>query len=290
MSGVINPVVQPKRQGGVALTIGAILLAVGLIAGGVLVYRGVRHIADTVNDYQRVPARSGGTVELDDAGTYLLFYERRGMGSIERTGYTPAIITAPDGQTVQLRYDRVEENYTFGGREGRKVGRFEAPIPGTYRITPLSFDSFGAEFDDMVPNGGDGWFAIGPEGPASGVIAILGGVLGGGALAVLGVILLVVGGVRRSRSKRGAGAPLAGWPAPPPPQPQGWGPAGPTQWTPPGSTPWNHPAPPPPPPPGHYPPPSPGAAPPPTPEGSSWAPRAWEGPRDPGAGPHGGAR
>lgn len=288
MAIVMDPVIPPKPQGKLALTVGAVLIGLGLVLGGILVFRGIREIATTVDRYQRVSATTGGTVRIDEPGTYRMFFERRGLGDVERMGYIPVTIFDPAGQPVALQYDSIDETYSFGSRSGRKMGKFDAPTAGEYQIRPLYVDGLGAEFDGMLPEAQNAQYAVGRRGPTAGIFPVLGGVFGGGAVVVLGIIFMTVGGVRRSRSKKDGNVPLAGWPAAPgPPQ---WNPSAPQQWIPPGPSVWNNPPPsPPPPPPSSAPPPLPAPPPQAPPPGSStWAPRAWEAPRDhPDAPPNG---
>lgn len=233
-----------KRRGRVGFWIGGLLVLAGIAVGVAGVALGIRGIGETVDGYQRVPVRTGGTVQIDDPGSYRVFFERAGAddGFGSPGGFS---IVGPDGQEVLLESDFSSENYSVGGHTGRKIGKFRAATAGRYEIRPLSVDG----------GTGTGTIAIGKRGPTGSILAIVVGVLGGLLIVVIGVVVLIVSGVRRSRSRRAAtgypGGPGPGWGAPPT-GPGGWAP-------PPGGAPgWAAPhAPAPPPAPGGWPPPPP---------------------------------
>ncbi len=218
----MHPEAQPapsKPKGGVGIAIGIVLLVAGMVVGIVGVVGGVRNIGRTVDGYQRVSLETGGAVRLDP-GTYRVFLERRGIDGDQFAVLVPQLsITSNEGQAILLLpVGNVSETYSFGGRSGRKIGRLVIPSSGTYRIT-------------VVPEGGPGSYgtiAIGKRGPIASIAAILIGVFGGGAIALVGLVVLIVSGVRRGRSKNST----SGW-APPPPTPT----AGPPGWAPPPPTP-----------------------------------------------------
>jgi hypothetical protein len=253
-----------KRKGGIALSIGIALVVFGIgggVLGAVLGFQNLQHRVDAL---QRVPLTAGGTLNLAQSGTYKVYVERPYSGS---SGTPNIAIRGPEGDPIALQFDSVSETYDAGGRHGRKVGKFYASRTGRYE---LSVGDGGSN--------GPGQIAIGRRSPV-GALAVLGfAILGGIAAVIVGIILIIVGAVRRSRSNRpptvgypGAGgwgtpppgAPGAGgWAGPPPPgapgaggwgQPAtsgGWAPPpgapGPT-WTPPqtdANTTWNPPSPP----------------------------------------------
>lgn len=241
-----------KRPGRVGFWIGGLLIVAGVVVAVTGLVIGIRSIGETVDGYQRVSARSGGSIQLDDAGSYRVFFE--GAGADDGFG-APGVfsIIGPDGQEVLLESDFSSENYSVNGHSGRKIAKFRAPTAGRYQIRPVTND------------GGPitGTLAIGKRGPTGSIFAILGGIFGGLALFVVGAVVLIVSGVRRSRSRQAARAypgPGTGWGAPPT-GPAGWAPppAGAPGWPRPPDSAWAPPpAPPPPqPPPGPWPPPPP---------------------------------
>ena len=217
MTSAVNS--SDNKAGRVGFWIGGLLIVVGVVVGIVGVVVGIRSIGDTVDGYQRVPAESGGTLEIDDPGTYRVFYERDGAdeGSGSPGGLT---IIGPDGQEILLESDFSSESYSVGGHEGRKIGRFRAATAGSYEIRTVIGDG------DL----GIGTYAVGKRGPAGSIVAILVGVFGGGLIAVVGVVVLIVSAVRRARARRAAmgypGGPGPGWGAPLTP-PGGWAPPAP---------------------------------------------------------------
>lgn len=206
------------RQGpsSIWFVIGGVLVALGVIGGIAGVVIGARQVSSTVDDYQRVSASAGGEFSIDEPGTYRIFYEAPGAAD----GFTPVPIfevVGPGGDSVEVRADTIDENYTFGSREGRKIGKFTAATSGTYGIQVQRSD--GLSVSGPV-------FAIGERGPTGSILTIVGGVLGGLGVAAIGGVVLIVAGVGRGRAKRRHLAPAAGWAAPPQawggPQP-GWG-------------------------------------------------------------------
>ncbi len=221
--------------------IGGLLLVAAFAVAAVGVVVGVRGFSDTVDGYQRVSLARGGTVTFDDTGTQRVFFEAEGAAE-DRRFPPPFTIIGPDGGTVVVRSESTEETYELSGREGRKLGKIDVVAPGPHEVRVTITDgSGGTDLGDL---------AFGEEGPTRSVIPILVGVLGGGALALLGAIVLIVTGVRRGRRRRAAvgpmGPPPGNWGAPP--GPAGWSPAAPPPPGPSGLPTWSPGSPPPPPP------------------------------------------
>ncbi|CAN5891154.1 hypothetical protein BH23ACT2_BH23ACT2_02380 [soil metagenome] len=231
--------IAPKRSGK-GFWVGGVLLvvAVVVVVGGIAF--GVKQIDDVVGGLARVPVSTGGTVELD-RGTHRVFLE--GPGADEGFGGVPFTVVGPDGTDLRLQTDPVSETYSYEGRDGRKLGRIEVTSPGTHEVVTGGSGLLGASGENL---------AFGRRGPVgAGLVPILGGVFGGGALGVAGVVVLIVTGVRRGRQRRMevAGYAAATWGPPgfapaahpypaggiagswaPPPGPPGGSPPG---WSPP---------------------------------------------------------
>jgi hypothetical protein len=289
------PVAEQRTKGTVCLALGAVLLVGGIVFGIVMIVNGVSGFSRSIDRMQRVSLTSGGTVDLGSSGTYRMYLERPGTQDdpFAVPANVPGItVIDPDGGLHAIENDRVDESYSYNGRSGQKLGKFDAPSPGIYRIRVTGAD--GAGF---------GTLAVAKNGPFHSIAPILFGVFGGGAMVVTGIVLLVIGGIRRSRSRRMIPHPIGGWAPPPsawgaPGAPAGWAPpaqpgygwapppvASPA-WSPPGAPPYGtspSPLPPPPPPPSSAPapppattPPAPPAAPP-GPDDAGWgAPGAGE--------------
>jgi hypothetical protein len=259
-----------KAKGRVALVLGAVLLVAGIGLGIVLAVTGVVNMARAVEDYQRVPVPGGGSVELTETGTHHLFFER--PDSLAENSFFPPsrlTITGPDGEQLAVRVGTSTSTYDFGERHGRSIGTFVVEQPGTHQIRVVQSDGdFG--FDPS------GEIAVSPDSPFGEIGLVLGGAFGGGAMVLVGITLLIIGGVRRSRSKQASYVAAGGGPGWGGPATGGWTPPGPQPWTPPGSQSWT----PPPtsapwtPPPTAAPPPPPGWVPPPAPpaDPSGWPP------------------
>jgi uncharacterized membrane protein len=231
-----------------AIQVGAILIAVGIvlvIVGGVLANT---NAYSKVNDFQRVAVKDRtGTVTFNNAGGYVAYYESSSVTSStsqeiplipvrltnRATGQAMTLTTTygdqSDGRVKYLHYDH-------DGHKGLAMWQFHIDQTGTY----------GVELGTNPAADADAAVAFGKS--------IAGGVVLGGAFVIAailvliaGVIVLIVGLVKRSRNKRelrtGGGyggfgtAQPSGWP--PGSGMQGWPPAGgqPQQWPQPGGQP-----------------------------------------------------
>lgn len=262
--------VTPKKKRRAGIWIGLALILAGIVLGIALVAGGISSATDTVKGYQRVPMAGGGSISITEPGTYRIFMEFDGAS--EGSQAAPRVfvtVQGPNGPVAVLP-DSTGESYSMAGHEGRKLGKFEASSPGSYQIRPISRDG-NADFGEI---------AIGKKGPLGSAAAIAAGVLGGLALAGIGIVVIIVSAVRSGRRATpmapppgygggwgaapypagGPGAPVPGWGAPgwSPPPPGVGGPAsGPPGWVPPPTVPpaappppagpqWVAPAPPPP--------------------------------------------
>lgn len=177
-------------------------------------------------------------------GTYVIYAKSNGLAS--QAGEVS--VTSPSGATVRVSPDRQVETLTFDGSQFTGALQFDATKAGTYLVTIRSSGGPVAVTRSLSS------LATANIGP---IFLILAGFLTG----VAGLILLVLGLVRRSRVARhppGDGQP-GGWAsaggswqgsAQPGTAPPGW-------WPPPGQPQWPPPSVPPPPP---APPPPPGPA------------------------------
>ncbi|HWJ97148.1 MAG TPA: hypothetical protein VNQ33_03245, partial [Acidimicrobiales bacterium] len=233
-----------KPKGAIGIWIGVLLIVVGIVLGIVLVVAGVKSFANGFNDLQHVPINGAGIVRIEGTGSQSIYAERPTStgGTTFNTstgttfsGYGPNVavrVIGPDGRDVAVRVPSGREDYRADYREGVRIGKFDAPVEGEYRIVSRLQD----------PNGNWDEIAVGHAIELSGIGTIAGGIFGGGLIVLIGIIVVIIFAVRRSRSKKqisqgsapypGAyGAPMAGWPAGPgyaPPAAPGYGsPAGP---------------------------------------------------------------
>lgn len=207
-----------KPGGLIGIWIGIILMLIGLVGGIALVVGGATQVADLAKDLERVPLR-GGTVQIDETGEQTIYAERPapGSGASFSTGSyvdRPDLIitvTDPSGQRVEVTGTIYgSETYTNNGREGVEVGSFYASQTGTYEISAAAENP--GNFTTL---------AVGQVIDFAGIGMIVAGVIGGGFFVVLGLILLIVFAVKRSRARKriamagrpgGPGGP--GWPTP----------------------------------------------------------------------------
>ena len=230
-----TPAAVEKPKGAVGIWIGVLLIVGGIVLGIALVVGGAKSLLSGFDDLQRVPISTGGVVRIEDTGTQTIYAERitSSGGTSFSTNtygvYTPNIalrVTGPDGGEVTVDTGGSTETYTYDGRDGVSIGSFQASTPGEYRIETRAEDGGFQPYSTLAVGSALQWGGIG---------AILGGVFGGGLVVLVGIILVIVFAVRRSRSKKriaqasspypGAG-PGGGWPAAPGYAPSGYAPSG----------------------------------------------------------------
>jgi hypothetical protein len=196
------------------------LLALGgLVAGVVIIVRGVVGFQDRVEDFDRGDVPVTLEVTIADTGGYSIYHEYEGADEEFLAPEPDVSVIDPSGDDVPLeRYDGTV-TYAVGRHEGEGIWTFDADEPGVYEVTATGDTGTG--------------IAVG-RGLGAGLVgAIVGGIAVGFVGVVAAVVLAIVVGVRRGRSRRALLPPprFSGWGAPPPP---GWGappPPPPTWWT-----------------------------------------------------------
>ena len=205
--------------------LGALLLAGGLLGGLALAVAGFLSLKNTVDDFGRFKVTNGqgsATVSFEKPGTYTIYYEshskvcqdltQSGSGctteTVRGSKSPPAglsITISKDGQDLDVSEAKNSFDYTLGDYTGKAVGSVKVDEPGAYSM--------------VVQTRREGDFAI-----ALGkdiVSIIVPWLIGALALAVLGVILgllvLILTGVKRGRRKREAAmAAATQYPSSPP--------------------------------------------------------------------------
>jgi hypothetical protein len=187
----------PPRPPGPSLRLSIALIVVGaalaiptFIAGVVPIVRAVRSPIRF-----EVPGRAQMHLEHGD----YMVYEDKGTSSIgnafsqdDSVTITPenVSVTAPDGTAVPVsERGSIIETLNVDGRRYVGAVRFTAPVAGEYVVgvtaTPVANHVLVARPIGSVARGSLGWFGL----------AALGGVI-----LVVGVVLLIVGAVRRGRT------------------------------------------------------------------------------------------
>jgi hypothetical protein len=215
------PATPEKPKGAVGIWIGVLLIIGGIALGIILVVVGAKSLLSGFDDLQRVPIQGGGVVRFEESGTQTIYAERpstSGGTSFSTNSYSTFVpdvgirVIGPDGGDVAVSRGGASETYNYDGREGVKIGSFFAEA-GEYRIV--------TQVQDGGATGRYSTIAVGNGLELSGIGAILGGIFGGGLVVVIGIIVVIVFSVRRSRSKKRInqgtypGGPGGGWPAAP---------------------------------------------------------------------------
>ena len=162
------------------------LLALGVLAAVAWWPYSTNRVYDAVEDFTRA-APFGGNVELEEAGTHTFWIEGTCLSchDNEPEEYRAAAtvrVESPDGEALRLRPGdgRV---FNTSGREGRALWLFDAPSPGTYKVS-LAFDTDGETWDNTSPDN----IAISKgEGLPVGIVRPMALFAGGGVLAACAV-------------------------------------------------------------------------------------------------------
>jgi hypothetical protein len=166
------------------------LLALLLVAGGVAWAVGsFISFGNQVNSLQRVPLPQGGRVNLAHSGGYVLYYEGPGAQSGHFPSFNVRVVPASPGAAVaSLRQYVGTVTYAVGGHDGRAVLSLQVTHPGKFTIVAAG-----------PANGSD--LAFGPSVASSIVKIVVPSVLLFLLGVALGLVILVVRIVRRSRQR-----------------------------------------------------------------------------------------
>ena len=194
---------QPKRKGKGAIITGAVLMVVGLVLGIVGIVGIPATGASAVAAFAAPVTSPASSLNQLDADKDYVVYQLLDA-TADRISAADVTVQAPDGSTVRLT-DVVDsaDSYTSGSETFVSVASFSAPITGQYTTTV------------GVPGA---IFVVGPGLSAIGQVVVWGLLIGlATILGIIGLVVLIVGLVRRSSSKPKAvayGYPAAGAAAP----------------------------------------------------------------------------
>ena len=254
----------PKMPSAAGFWIGSLLIAVSIIGGAVAVGIGFGHLINlTAGEIMQVPGDSTRTL---DAGKYKIYHSSSLYDPYDSYDTNPTFtIVGPDGNTVPVTDVAGADHSIYNTRSSQTIATFTAPTRGGYQIkTAYRPDRPGGSsgvptlpsipsVPTTRPRSGSGSSGFGVDDytyPSTVRLAaddsevapqtvpwFLGGFLGGFVLFVVGLIVLIMTGVRRSRARKartpprpfgpGPGVPpWAGYPPPagypggyPPPSP-----------------------------------------------------------------------
>lgn len=164
---------------------------VAFVAGGAQLING---LSDAVNDLERVPAATGGSVDLDE-GKNWLYYDNN-LSSSSSATFDPGIdvtIIGPDGNEVPLKdFDGTTIDYSTDDGSGVSFGQFDAPSDGTYQIQVAEGSSTSPDAEILV--GGNVLAGV----KTGAIIFFSVGTFG----FVLALIIFIVIARKRGKSKR----------------------------------------------------------------------------------------
>jgi len=122
------------------------LVALGIfLAATTWLIFGVVLLVGTINDMQRVPLPVGGTVNLTESGSYIVYYEGPGAesGNIPSFDIHVEPVT-PGAAASSLTPYESNVTYTVGAVSGRAVLTLEIASPGEFEITATGLEVAGA--------------------------------------------------------------------------------------------------------------------------------------------------
>jgi hypothetical protein len=167
------------------------LLALALVLGGVAwLVLALGAFDSQVNSMRRVPLPQGGQVSLPHSGGYVIYYEGPGADSGTFGSFNVRISpVSPSAVVGSLHGYGATVTYAVGSHRGRAVLSLQVTRPGSFHVTIAG----------SPPSGSD--LAFGPSVAGSIVRIVLPTIaLIGGGIA-LGLVLLIVRIVRRSRQR-----------------------------------------------------------------------------------------
>jgi hypothetical protein len=223
MTYQVDTTAAPVKKPGPRLSISIIVIIIGTIVG----IAGLAVVISKVADEFQGPIHHVGDAPYTEhlaKGTFELF---AGVDSNAETtplrgpnGITGLQVTGPDGTNLAINTDPANETLGRSGIDFRAIASFKTPAAGDYKIQVAGDQGepfvIKSSFGDVARRAG-GWLAM----------------MGGGILiGFVGVVMLIVGIVRRRRTRQPAfvgayapGYPPAGAvPTPPAPgsPPPGW--------------------------------------------------------------------
>lgn len=158
-----------------------------LVLGIILAVAGIIGFASRFVDFLDSPAYTvPGTAQIKlEKGTYLVY-------DLARVGLDPSelTVTDPNGRDIRVKSTSPNETITHGGGEYRSTVEFEVPRPGRYALrfetTQRTRVIVQHPLGDIVVDN-IGWLLA---------------IVAGGLIGVAGLIMLIVGIVRRSKHNR----------------------------------------------------------------------------------------
>jgi hypothetical protein len=175
------------------------LLALLAFAGGLAwIVFGLVSLNSQVNGFPRVPLPGGGTVTLDHAGGYIVYYEQPAFltaANRDVSGFDVRVAPVSPGAAVgSLSLDNGDTTYQFGRRRGRALLDLRVAHPGTFRVTALGAQAGGAFGGDLAIGTG---IAAGIVGIVLPAIALI---FGGAGAGILIFVIRIVKTSRRGRA------------------------------------------------------------------------------------------
>jgi len=184
----------PQRKGKGMLITGIVLLGVGVVMGVVGIIGIVGSLGSALSGLAApATAPSVFVASLNGGGSYAVY--QLNAGATDAITVDDVKVTDPTGAVVPLTEVPFQQTTTTNGSTAVIVGDFTAPVSGSYDV-------------EVAVEGVQ--FAVGPGIAAFASLGVWGALIGFGSLFFLvGLVLLIIGAVRLSSSKKRIAAATA---------------------------------------------------------------------------------
>jgi hypothetical protein len=190
----MDPGIAPAKPAGPSTRISVLVLVVGIVLG---VFGLFKAISPLVNTLTSSPFSVPGEAQFHLSHARYTLYERTGDAGFggfstgRATTITPdkVSVIAPDGEPIDVTYPTADEHITRNGSVYVGAVQFSAPAAGLYTVrvrTPSGQVIVARSLTDIVRRTLKWW----------GLVAL------GGALAIAGTVMWIVGASRRRRAQR----------------------------------------------------------------------------------------
>ncbi|MCU0267685.1 MAG: hypothetical protein MUF83_03450 [Acidimicrobiales bacterium] len=225
---------ETKMPSAAGFWIGGAIATVGVIVAAVWFFAAIVQFVDYADDFERIEVPGSATLTISEEGTYTLWVETSSqIDSFSDVREPEVRITGPEGEEVDTDPTFSTETYNTTSHHGRSFAEFRVDVVGDYTFEV--FEGEGSGRDAVAVAVGEselgtlGWQIFGAV--AVGVLSVL-----------VGVVLVVVTAVRRTRRRKALAPPVPAYgyspyaPAVGSRPPSTWGPPGgapPSAWGPP---------------------------------------------------------
>ncbi|MFZ4514799.1 MAG: hypothetical protein ACOYN3_00600 [Acidimicrobiia bacterium] len=181
-----------RRAGSRVLRVGLILLVIGLVLATAGIGVGLWQVIGVFDHHEELPRVQVPTTQTIDLqkGNIDIWFEARSELFVEPNKVALAVIDPNTGDELVIRTPASSETFSGDNQFSKLVGVLVVPATGSYEVIVTGTGAETITFGNV----GVAAFAIG-----IGLIVI--GVFLGGLIALVGVVLIIIGIVKRSNAR-----------------------------------------------------------------------------------------